>query len=103
MSDEGIGTVATAFRDLAQAQMTPNALRRMQHQVADTVIVVLAGCGLPVRMLQERTRARAEIEKYRRKAKRCIAFGLNLDIERGRLIPRFGLTTIGSQTNGSRR
>jgi hypothetical protein len=79
MSDEGISTVAAAFRDLAQAEMTPNAFRRMAHQVDDTVIVVLAMRGLSVRMLQERTRARAEIEKYRRKAKRCIAFGLNLE------------------------
>ena len=79
MSDTALGAIATAVRDLAIAQIAPNKFRRMVHQEGDTVVVVLGSRGLPLFALEERTRARTHMEKYRRKASKAIGLGLALD------------------------
>lgn len=83
MSDEILGGIATAFRELRTAELTPGMFRRMTYKDGDTVISFTVSLDLPAWMLRQRTAVRVQVEKYKYKALKSIAFGIMvLDKER---------------------
>jgi hypothetical protein len=95
MSDEGVGAIARAFREVRSATLTPGRFRRLVHQVGDTVISVVASLDQPGQRLSARTEMITAIEKYRRKAQKSIGFGIMI-LDRSRpLNVRLGLNIPG--------
>ncbi len=76
MSDNGLGAIAKGFGEIRIAQLTPGKFRRLVVKDEDTVISITASLDLPRRLLHERTKQRAWIEKYRHKTLKSISFGI---------------------------
>ena len=76
MSDNKLGGIAKAFRELREAALTPGMFRRVVHKDGDTVISFTASLDLPAKMLRERNAVRVQVEKYRHKALKSIGFGI---------------------------
>lgn len=76
MSDESLGVIARAFREVRLATLTPGRFRRLVNQVGDTVISIVASLDQPPDLLRVRTEMITAIEKYRRKAPKSIGFGI---------------------------
>src|ERR1043166_1865351 len=76
MSDESLGVISRAFREIRSATLTPGMLRRLVNQVEDTVIFVVASLDQPPEMLRLRTEMIVALEKYKRKAAKSIGFGI---------------------------
>jgi hypothetical protein len=75
-SDQVLEVLAGSIADLKTAKFTPGMFRTMAKKEDDTVVVLVASRDLPCELLRQRTIIRANIEKYRLKAQRCIAFGV---------------------------
>jgi hypothetical protein len=76
MSDRGLGALAQMVREVRNADLTPGMFRHIVHQEDDTVIALVAALDLSPDMLRERTRLRAVLEKYRRRAFKSIGIGI---------------------------
>lgn len=76
MSDAALGSIAQSLREVRAVSLTPGMFRRVVYQDGDTVISIVASLDLPPTMLRERTKLRAVIEKYRRKAPKSIGIGI---------------------------
>jgi len=76
MSDNKLGGIAKAFRELREAELTPGMFRRLVHKDGDTVISFTASLDLPPTMLRERNAVRVQVEKYKHKAFKSIGFGI---------------------------
>lgn len=76
MSDEGLGVIAKAFREVRSATLSPGRFRRLINQVGDTVISVVASLDQQRDRLSVRTEMITAIEKYRRKAPKSVGFGI---------------------------
>jgi hypothetical protein len=76
MSDNGLGMIAKAIRQLRTDELSRGKFRRLVVQDGDTVISITASLDLPRSLLHKRTEERAIIEKYRRKALKSISFGI---------------------------
>jgi hypothetical protein len=76
MSDTALGSIAQSLREVRAASLTPGMFRRVVHQDGDTVISIVASLDLPPAILRERTKLRAILEKYRRKASKSIGIGI---------------------------
>jgi hypothetical protein len=78
LSDSGLAALSQMMKELRSAKLTPGMFRRVVHQEGDTVISVTASIDVPREQLRERTRFRATLEKYRRKASKSIGIGIFL-------------------------
>ena len=76
MSDNILGAIAQALRELKTAQLTPGMFRRLVYQYGDTVLSIVASLDQPSDLLYKRTATWAILEKYRRKVHRSIGFGV---------------------------
>ncbi len=76
MSDTALGSIAQSLREVRAASLTLGMFRRVVYQDGDTVISIVASLDLPPVMLRERTKLRAILEKYRRKAPKSIGIGI---------------------------
>lgn len=77
LSELSLASIAKAVRDLRQAQGAPGTLRSTVHQEANIVVVILSGYAVPLDVLERAVEHRALIEKYRRKAAKCIGLGFD--------------------------
>jgi hypothetical protein len=78
MSDSGLASIASMFREIRKAKLIPGKFRRIVHQENDTVISITASIDVPEIQLRERVWLRATLEKYRCKAKKSIGIGIFL-------------------------
>ncbi|NKQ34757.1 MAG: NERD domain-containing protein, partial [Chloroflexi bacterium] len=76
LSDDTLSFIAEGFRKLRQAKLSPGFFRRIVHQEGDIVISITASLDQPPDLLEKRTEIRTVIEKYRRKCKKSIGFGV---------------------------
>jgi hypothetical protein len=76
LSDESLGVIARAFREVRLATLIPGRFRRLVYEVGDTVISIVASLDQSPDLLRARTEMITTIEKYRRKAPRSIGFGI---------------------------
>lgn len=76
MSDAALDTVAAVMIELHQQSMRPGTFRRITHQIDDTIVSIVASLDQPPFLLNERTAFRVKVEKYRRRARRSIGFGI---------------------------
>ena len=83
MTDNSLGGIATAFRELREAQLTPGMFRRLVHKDGDMVISFTVSLDLPARMLRERNAIRVQVEKYKHKVSKSIGFGI-MALDKGR-------------------
>ena len=79
LSDNMLEVIAKAFADLKTAQLTQGMFRTFIYQEGDVVITIIASGDWPHDPLPMRTQMRGTIEKYRRRAEKCIASGVRTE------------------------
>ncbi len=76
MSDSLLAQLAKNLSDLRTATLTSGMFRRWTYSEGETAISLLGSLDLSPRLLEERVKMRAVIEKYRHKANKSIGLGL---------------------------
>lgn len=76
LPDAGLAVIAGMFRDLRHQRLTPGVFRRVSRTVGDTVITAVATLDHTADALYKHVAMRAVLEKYRRKARKSVGFGL---------------------------
>lgn len=76
MPDSMLDAMARNLSSLRSDTLRPGVFRRWTHAESDIVISVVGTLDLPPEHLEERTKNRAVIEKYRHKATKSIGFGV---------------------------
>jgi len=76
MSDSMLDQIAKNLLDLRTATLTPGMFRRWTYSEGETVVSLIGSLDLSPRLLEQRTKIRAVIEKYRHKGVKSIGLGV---------------------------
>jgi len=76
MSDSMLDQIAKNLLDLRTATLTPGMFRRWTYSEGETVVSLIGSLDLSPRLLEQRTKMRAIIEKYRHKGVKSIGLGV---------------------------
>lgn len=70
--------IAQSLKNLSSQTLRPGCIRRLTHQFEETVITIVGCDGIPLWHLDERTEEIAAEEKYRRRAAKSLALGVDI-------------------------
>jgi hypothetical protein len=76
MSDKMLNEIANCLKDIKNAKLTRGMFRRCTFSEKKIAVSIVASFDLPPSLLEERTKMRTIIEKYRRKAEKSIGIGI---------------------------
>jgi len=76
MPDSILDEMARNLSSLRTGTLRPGMFRRWTHAESDTVVSVVGSLDLPPERLEQRTRIRAVVEKYRHKAAKSVGLGI---------------------------